>query len=637
MNRSRSLPRLLFILHLGVLLLLPVSRSLELRRSSAKPQRLEVCSQYYNVAATKDGANTRCRTFPARLVGNAILSQLDMATPADRLVRLTPAEGARLGAAVGAAFARYGVGGVVGDGARLVETLFAAVESLGIDTVLPLPLRNDVAMAMVVTGYGRSLADWLLTQMADDECEPQRAGIEAELTRVFASAPPGVEPLNLAGDMPSLASLDNVLGAAAATPSTRGEFEQSAGALQTCLAVMRTRAFIRTSAWDDLDGTGRPEDFLTAPSFSKVYQWHTLHVNLELARGLRGFDDSDSGGEYSGSGDGDVNGGIGGNGGDTGTDFYVHDKSYGLGRSIFDVGAPGAACRHPGVHLPSMDTTCTDAFEASSATAANALTKAGPAHLYLDVIRRSLLNFVHEDWNQRVWSESFRGATDSLAQGPPMPWGFMWHATYGLSSTEERDMRPYHSSLSNGEIVAMETLLGRLVGLPTRGALPARGARGGARDKATFSTSSTAPTTAAAAHLPQPVPGDFLEAGTYRGGTAIYLRAFLAAHDQSLRGGGIPGNGGGNGGNREGNEGMGTRNNHAFARRRVFVADSFEGVPRPRQGFAAPSYLKVQDKKTGADLCASGWCEAGADPVAAWVDMYPLSQQIVRKNFAKYV
>jgi hypothetical protein len=554
-----------------------------------------------------------------------------MATPADRLVRLTPAEGARLGAAVGAAFTWYGVGGVVGDGARLVETLFAAVESLGVDTVLPLPLRNDVAMAMLITGYGRSLADWLLTQMADDECERQRAGIEAELTRVFASAPPGMEPINLAGDMPPRVSLDKVLGAAAATPSTRGEFEQSAGALQTCLAVMRTRAFIRTSAWDDLDGTGRPEDFLTAPSFNKVYQWHTLHVNLELARGLRGFDDSDSGGGFSDSGDGDVNGGIGGNGGDTGTDLYVYDKSYGRGRSIFDVGAPGAACRHPGVHLPSMDTTCTDAFEASSATAARALAPAGPAHLYLDVIRRSLLNFIHEDWNQRVWSESFRGATDSLAHGPPMPWGFLWHATYGLSSTKERDTRPYHSSLSNGEIVAMETLLGRLVGLPTRSALSGGVGGGGARDKA------TAPTAPAPAHLPQPVPGDFLEAGTYRGGTAIYLRAFLAAHDQSLRGGGIPGNGGGNGGNWDGNKGSGTRNNHAFARRRVFVADSFEGVPRPRQGFAAPSYLKVQDKTTGADLCASGWCKAKADPVAGWVDMYPLSQQIVRKNFAKYV
>jgi len=45
------------------------------------------------------------------------------------------------------------------------------------------------------------------------------------------------------------------------------------------------------------------------------------------------------------------------------------------------------------------------------------------------------------------------------------------------------------------------------------------------------------------------VPGDLLEAGVWRGGMAIYLRAILAAHGDTAR--------------------------------RVWVADSFEGLPEP--------------------------------------------------------
>ena len=45
------------------------------------------------------------------------------------------------------------------------------------------------------------------------------------------------------------------------------------------------------------------------------------------------------------------------------------------------------------------------------------------------------------------------------------------------------------------------------------------------------------------------VPGDLVEAGVWRGGTAIFMRAVLAAYDEPVR--------------------------------RVWVADSFEGLPRP--------------------------------------------------------
>ncbi|MFX8984442.1 TylF/MycF/NovP-related O-methyltransferase, partial [Acinetobacter baumannii] len=49
--------------------------------------------------------------------------------------------------------------------------------------------------------------------------------------------------------------------------------------------------------------------------------------------------------------------------------------------------------------------------------------------------------------------------------------------------------------------------------------------------------------------LAEEIPGDFIETGVWRGGACIYMRAILAAH-------GDPG-------------------------RRVFVADSFRGLPPP--------------------------------------------------------
>ena len=54
------------------------------------------------------------------------------------------------------------------------------------------------------------------------------------------------------------------------------------------------------------------------------------------------------------------------------------------------------------------------------------------------------------------------------------------------------------------------------------------------------------------------IPGDFIETGVWRGGACIYMRAILEAHDD--------------------------------ARRRVFVADSFKGLPAPSpDAYAADS------------------------------------------------
>ncbi len=78
------------------------------------------------------------------------------------------------------------------------------------------------------------------------------------------------------------------------------------------------------------------------------------------------------------------------------------------------------------------------------------------------------------------------------------------------------------------------------------------------------------------------VPGDFIEAGTWRGGAAIFLRAILKAH------------------------GVGDRN--------VWVADSFEGLPPP------------EVKKYPAD--------AGDYDYTSPILAVPLEQ--VKRNFARF-
>jgi hypothetical protein len=67
------------------------------------------------------------------------------------------------------------------------------------------------------------------------------------------------------------------------------------------------------------------------------------------------------------------------------------------------------------------------------------------------------------------------------------------------------------------------------------------------------------------------VPGDLIEAGVFRGGGTIFMRAVLAAHELS--------NGGAVGGSAAG-RGLG---GGAGGQRRVFVADSFEGIPPSRR------------------------------------------------------
>lgn len=85
------------------------------------------------------------------------------------------------------------------------------------------------------------------------------------------------------------------------------------------------------------------------------------------------------------------------------------------------------------------------------------------------------------------------------------------------------------------------------------------------------------------------VPGDFVETGVWRGGGTIYMRGFLAAY--------------------------------AEPDRNVWVADSFEGLPKPKAEYEADR---------GSQLWASEYLAVSVDQVKAHFEFYGLLDDRVR-------
>jgi hypothetical protein len=82
--------------------------------------------------------------------------------------------------------------------------------------------------------------------------------------------------------------------------------------------------------------------------------------------------------------------------------------------------------------------------------------------------------------------------------------------------------------------------------------------------------------------LRQGIPGDLIEAGVFRGGATIYMAAVLAAYDSD---------------------------------RKVWVADSFQGIPPSRREVAGGVQLEECD---------------------SWEERYSVSEAEVRSNFRRY-
>ncbi len=85
------------------------------------------------------------------------------------------------------------------------------------------------------------------------------------------------------------------------------------------------------------------------------------------------------------------------------------------------------------------------------------------------------------------------------------------------------------------------------------------------------------------------VPGDFVETGVWRGGGTIYMRAFLEAYSEPQR--------------------------------RVWVCDSFEGLPKPKDEYEADS---------GSRLWESEYLAVSMDEVKRNFDFYGLLDERVR-------
>lgn len=186
--------------------------------------------------------------------------------------------------------------------------------------------------------------------------------------------------------------------------------------------------------------------------------------------------------------------------------------------SVYDTGLAGRVCQHT-----SIAPLGPIANGVQNGDAANRLSH---DELYLDLLRRSLTNYVHSDFEHLdEWQGAQRCPQGSATSPVPLAceqaWTVAWRAAgvSGLASgTEgeeaERARRRYHTTLSAADLLHLELLVRDL--------------------------------------FVRRVPGNLLEAGVFRGGACIFLRGLLQAVSP------------------------------LETDRAVYVADSFTGIPPPR-------------------------------------------------------
>ncbi|KAJ8610494.1 hypothetical protein CTAYLR_007775 [Chrysophaeum taylorii] len=213
--------------------------------------------------------------------------------------------------------------------------------------------------------------------------------------------------------------------------------------------------------------------------------------------------------------------------------------------SVYDVGIERRTCHHESLAPPPP--VCLGVPNGDVATRL--------ADPYLDLVRRSLTNFVHADFEADDWKDRDCGpgtAVNPVSVSCEHPWTATWRASgvSGLATgahgdEAERARRRYHTTLSAADLVHLELLVRAL--------------------------------------FDDDVPGHLLEAGVFRGGACIFLRALLAT---------LPGE----------------------QSRQVYVADSFAGIPKPRRSLPG-------DRE---------------DPTADWDDRFAFGEAAVKYNFRRY-
>ena len=248
------------------------------------------------------------------------------------------------------------------------------------------------------------------------------------------------------------------------------------------------------------------------------------------------------------------------------------DVAGGGALSVYDVGLEGDVCAAGAPELACAD----DRFGGEAPAGAGAARLEGDAAgLYLDGLKRGLTNYLHADFELGEWAailgdarlhDAAAGCGVGSAESPVAapcehPFGLTWRAAgvSGLSSgADGEEAERARRRYQTTLSVADLDHLERLVGRL----------------------------------FDDGVPGDLMEAGVFRGGACIFLRGLLAA---------------------------------AFPReahRRVFVADSFAGIPPPR--------LDIEVAATGETHAKE------VDPTADWTDRFVSGVDAVRYNFRRY-
>ena len=200
------MPALLLVVLLAAASISPLAALNIRRRTTASELEwrllkldLEACPQ------STSPPNQPCVAFPSGLLHAEMLAQLRLPAAGELA---TAAQALALQDAVNAAFAAYGVGGRAGADEALVDSLFsAATEHLVPPRPVALPslawptaFRNDVALALLLTGRSRPLADLVLSQIEADECPAVEAQVKLNyqynpLSCLVPIVPPrGLEP-----------------------------------------------------------------------------------------------------------------------------------------------------------------------------------------------------------------------------------------------------------------------------------------------------------------------------------------------------------------------------------------------------------------------------------------------------------
>jgi len=242
----------------------------------------------------------------------------------------------------------------------------------------------------------------------------------------------------------------------------------------------------------------------------------------------------------------------------------------------FDLDMGGRICSDPGL-TPPETFQCGDktelpaaAAKAGSATrsAAEAAAFRGSAgalgELYLDLVRRSLSNYLTASEISEEWTDVVLANTAQLASGPgtcedaqgtacEYPF-FLAYRAFGLSFNNfTKAFSKAPTTLSLGTLLHIQLAVERV--------------------------------------LAGNIPGDLIEAGVFRGGATIFMRAVLTAHELSRA---SPAT--------------------TASLRKVFVADSFAGIPSSRRAVA----------------------DGLGEECDAWEERYAVSEQEVHTNFRRY-